>query len=138
MTERERKYAREYARRWKAVNPERLRANRRRYYGKNREAILERQRAQRKNHPERQRATNKKKRLKAVYGITLEQYNEMIARQGNRCAICDRPPGKNPLSVDHDHATKRVRGGLCARCNRGIGLFWDNPEILAKAAAYLR
>lgn len=54
-------------------------------------------------------------------------------RAGKTCEICNGPA----QAVDHDHTTGRVRGVLCSACNRGIGLFEDNPELLAAAIDYL-
>jgi hypothetical protein len=42
------------------------------------------------------------------------------------------------LAVDHDHETKHVRGLLCANCNTALGKFHDNPDLLYRAADYLR
>jgi hypothetical protein len=76
--------------------------------------------------------------LMNYYGITLEQYKEMLAKQNNVCAICERicKTGAS-LAVDHCHTTNRVRGLLCAACNRAIGNFQDSPTLLRKAATYL-
>lgn len=80
--------------------------------------------------------------LKRKFGITLEDYDEMIAAQENKCAICQLPQElnvlKRKLAVDHNHKTKQVRGLLCDKCNRGLGFFGDNFGILFKAAEYLR
>lgn len=70
------------------------------------------------------------------YGLTLADYNDMLARQRGRCAICQKPFHSKP-GVDHDHATGRVRGLLCSFCNTGIGLFHDDPDILRAAITYL-
>lgn len=67
----------------------------------------------------------------------------MVAAQDGLCAICgkgetDTFKGKTKrLSVDHDHATGDIRSLLCARCNRGIGMFLDEPRLLRLAAIYL-
>jgi Recombination endonuclease VII len=73
------------------------------------------------------------------YGVTWEQYEQMLADQNGACAICPRTSsGKGqPLDVDHSHVTGRVRGLLCSRCNRGIGTFLDDPALLRNALAYL-
>jgi len=67
----------------------------------------------------RRKALARKNALKRRYGITPEQYDLMLERQGGGCAICGRlpKPGRR-LAVDHDHATKRVRGLLCFQCNK--------------------
>jgi hypothetical protein len=56
------------------------------------------------------------------HGITLADYEAMLARQGGGCATCGRKPesGKN-LHVDHDHQTGKIRGLLCIGCNLAIG-----------------
>lgn len=73
--------------------------------------------------------------LKKIYGLTLEQYDAMLRRQGGVCAICRKPPvlGEKPLAVDHDHKCckgsrtptcgKCVRGLLCMSCNHRLGRF---------------
>ena len=81
--------------------------------------------------------------IKSKYGVTAEDYVRMLEQQGGGCAICGTSSfaGKNvraPLTVDHDHKTERVRGLLCPSCNIGLGGFKDIPEMLIRAAAYLR
>jgi hypothetical protein len=53
------------------------------------------------------------------------------------CELCEQPPGKRSLHLDHDHETGAFRGWLCSNCNSGLGLFRDNPRLLRKAAKYL-
>ena len=74
--------------------------------------------------------------LKYKYGISADRYEDILAFQHGSCAICQRPPKKRRLSVDHDHKTKRVRGLLCYRCNYGLG-FFKSPDLLRRAADYL-
>lgn len=77
-------------------------------------------------------------RLQATYGITLSEYNVMLADQHGVCAICKVPHHpERPLVVDHDHDSGMVRGLLCSECNTGIGLLGDNPDTLESAIAYL-
>lgn len=77
--------------------------------------------------------------LKRRYGITEEEYSRMFKGQGGVCKICGRPELKRKhLSVDHCHTTGVVRGLLCNACNVAIGHMQDDPELLIKAAEYLR
>jgi hypothetical protein len=77
--------------------------------------------------------------LKKKFGISISEYEEMIIKQENRCAICGKTEKENKtkLSVDHNHITGRVRGLLCVSCNNGLGRFFDNTEYLSKAITYL-
>lgn len=76
--------------------------------------------------------------LKRLYGITLEEYSEIFAQQGEVCAICKNEcQTKKSLSVDHDHKTGKVRGLLCNGCNTSIGHFKDSPDLLRRAIKYL-
>lgn len=77
--------------------------------------------------------------LVRLYKITLAEYDALLAAQGGVCAICEGPPAvRDNFHVDHEHATGVVRGLLCHHCNIAIGGLKDSPELLEKAAAYLR
>jgi len=77
-------------------------------------------------------------RMYKQYGITEEDYQNRLQQQDGRCALCLKLPSKRVrLSVDHDHATGRVRGLLCARCNRGLGRFEWNTGVLRRLLAYV-
>jgi hypothetical protein len=74
------------------------------------------------------------------YGITIQEYYEILKKQDEKCAICETKAGneKNKrLVVDHHHETNIVRGLLCQRCNRAIGLLRDDRALLEKAIMYL-
>ena len=76
------------------------------------------------------------------YGLTLEDFTERLEKQSNRCACCGStktfaPKRADVFVVDHDHETGKVRGLLCHRCNRGIGLLGDTVEALQNAIDYL-
>jgi CRISPR/Cas system-associated protein Cas10 (large subunit of type III CRISPR-Cas system) len=79
------------------------------------------------------------KELKKKYGITMEQYDEMLVAQHHGCKICGVSPeehGKN-LAVDHCHDTGQIRGLLCSYCNTAIGLFKEDLANFRKAMQYL-
>lgn len=93
----------------------------------------------------RYREMNRDKRLAAMrewhrknrhrqYGLDQAAFAAMAMEQGLACAICRRITS---LHVDHDHSTGRVRALLCGKCNRGIGMFDESPDVLAKAIAYI-
>ncbi len=80
-------------------------------------------------------------RLKKRYGISKEDYESMLEKQSRSCAICfsEVPLGRYSFfAVDHDHVTRKIRGLLCTNCNRGLGFFKDNIELLRKALNYLK
>jgi len=77
--------------------------------------------------------------LKREFGITLDQYNEMLAKQNHQCACCGTtdPRGQGAFHVDHCHKTGIIRGLLCHLCNTGIGKLGDDLPGLLKAVEYL-
>jgi hypothetical protein len=77
--------------------------------------------------------------LKRKYGIALSVYKDMLERQNGKCGICLQPQPDNgfSLAVDHCHGSGRIRGLLCANCNRGLGSFEDNRDFLFSAVRYL-
>lgn len=87
----------------------------------------------------------KRRTLRYMFGMELEEYKRLIVKQGGACAICGQPEtarhndGRTrSLAVDHDHASGAIRGLLCANCNNGIGRFSDDPNLLEAAASYLK
>jgi hypothetical protein len=81
---------------------------------------------------------NKKGQSLRLYGITLEQRRELIYKQNNKCAICEKEmDGPKEPSLDHNHITGKLREFLCLNCNYGLGNFKDNLILLRKAAAYI-
>ncbi len=80
---------------------------------------------------------NLKAKLKYSHGMTLEEYNLLKRTQKGLCAICGRKDRDRRLTVDHDHGSQKKRGLLCNKCNRALGLFRDDLEILKKAVLYL-
>ena len=91
----------------------------------------------RENNKERLRLSRKIFNLKSKYNLSLVDYESMLVRQNNVCAICGGVERTKSLAVDHCHNTKINRGLLCQKCNRGIGCFNDNPKLLHNAFTYL-
>src|SRR5262245_35888094 len=65
------------------------------------------------------------------YGITFSDRDELIERQGNKCALCSG----DPRVVDHDHRTGKIRGILCYSCNLKLSALEDK-EWLKRAEEY--
>ena len=124
---------REYGRRWRkahmpqaagymaayrAKNPEKLRAINRKCWDKNKDKY---------NHSRK------------FGGPSL--FDALCVAQGGVCAICKQPEKSNrykTLSVDHCHKTEKIRGLLCSHCNRALGLFGEDVEVLGAAIQYLQ
>ena len=120
MTPEQREHARQKQREYRAKNLDRLRAQGRDWYHRNRDRTRDNV-------------------LRSRHGITLADFERMLAEQGGVCAICGRPPnGHGALHVDHCHTTGRIRGLLCFSCNYAVGALQDKPELFERAADYLR
>jgi hypothetical protein len=94
---------------------------------------------QKNRSKEKQSLINRRNKIKAAFGITLEQFDEILLSQNGGCAICNTktPGGKGNFHVDHCHSTGRIRGLLCHHCNVGLGHFRDSPSLLVAAAQYV-
>lgn len=92
--------------------------------------------ADKKKNPEKFDGWNRAHLLRK-YGLTSEDYNKILEKQNGCCAVCLRPPLGKRLAVDHDHSTLRVRGLLCAPCNRALGFFRGEVASLQRAISYL-
>lgn len=109
------------------------------YYQKNKDTIADKRKPYDRLYRQNNKDTIKNKNLKATYGITLDDYKEMLDSQDHTCDICNQvcSSGK-PLVVDHCHTTGKVRGLLCMHCNTGLGHFNDSEQHLNAAIAYLK
>lgn len=137
----------ERARAWSKANPEKRRELNRTAHQRRRAdpVARERDRASTRAYHATEKGRRKvlNNRLKEGYGVSLEQYEDMLVQQDGKCAICRNPPrGGNHVShrlhVDHDHTTGRIRGLLCHQCNTGIGFLGESPDRLIAAATYVR
>jgi len=78
--------------------------------------------------------------IRRQYGISMQEFNELLEHQGGGCAICAKPISKlrRRMNIDHCHDTNQVRGILCSGCNTGLGHLGDNIDGLLRAVAYLK
>ncbi len=115
---------------WGKKNPEKRKISRKKWVKKN---------------PEKAKTIAKRTRLKK-YGLSIDDFENMVDEQSNRCVICGEyevirnyKNGKiKELSIDHDHETGQVRELLCHRCNTMLGMAGDDFEILQKGSEYLK
>ncbi len=119
-----------------AKNPTRARESARRWHIENRDRHLAYMAQRRKLFPDAIISS----KLKAAFGINIDEYAAMLNTQGGVCAICKKTPevNKKRLAVDHCHNSKKVRGLLCSTCNSAIGLLRDDISILKSAIQYIR
>lgn len=111
-------YAREKAKAWRLANPERVKE-------------------QRKNN----RQKNYRQELVRKYGVEYEWFDNQLQVQKGLCAVCQKDligiNKQNKPHVDHCHATGKVRGILCNRCNTVLGLCNDDQKLFANLKWYL-
>jgi hypothetical protein len=120
----------------------------RRYYATvYREKQQEANQKWRESNPIAHAIIQRRSTLKMFYKLSLEEYDQLLAKQKGVCAVCGRPEANGKLlSVDHDHdccsgnhsCGKCIRGLLCNKCNRGIGYFNDDLTLLKKAMVYVQ
>lgn len=98
-----------------------------------------------KSYYDRSDSAKKKRTVynrKRKYGITLEEYEQLLISQNSCCAICkihlDTSTTNLSGHVDHCHETGKIRGLLCGQCNVGLGHFYENEDSLLNAIQYLR
>ncbi len=116
------------------IEKHRLRAKK--HYQRNKKRKNEQKIAWRLKYPEKAALFRRRSMLKRIYGLSLEDYDNMVEQQNEVCGICGKVVEGN-LLVDHCHATRKIRGLLCNNCNLGLGYFRDNLDILASATSYL-
>ena len=136
-----REYDLRYSKQYYRENKDRIKEWKKEYRAKNRDKIKEYKRKYRainEDYRKQEFISNKNRRLKKEYGISLQDYDRLCREQKNTCAICSQKKEGEMLIVDHNHKTKKFRGLLCSNCNKGLGFFKDNFELLEKARDYLR
>lgn len=105
----------------------------REWYQRNRHEMIK----HRKENPRHYRDVH----LRRHYGIGIEAYEVLLETQQGVCAICGKAASGDGydkhLQVDHCHDTGRIRGLLCHKCNKAIGLLKDSVDLVQKACRYL-
>jgi len=122
---------------WYTKDPEIRKKKRSKYCSENRDRVNATCLKWRKNNPEKYIFNTFKSRLKIKYKLTVEQVNEMLKKQNNKCPICNRSFDIIKKTVDHNHLNEKIRSILCHQCNSGLGFFDDNIERLNNAINYL-
>lgn len=104
---------------------------------KDREKYLASQRGYYKKNPQSYHWA----RIKKEFGLTRETFFDLVEKQDNKCALCEKPfegLSRRLIHIDHCHQTGRVRGLLCMTCNVALGMLGDTAESLSKALAYVK
>lgn len=120
--ERNRDYAIQRSQLWRERNPEKFAEWKRRNREENRERIS---------------ASNRRGHLRRKYGLSVEEFEFLRLSQADMCAICGEPEPSG-LHIDHDHETGLIRGLLCGKCNKAIGLLKEDPGLFDAASSYLQ
>lgn len=84
--------------------------------------------------------------LRKKFGISFEEYQNMMTEQNEVCKLCAKPESRvdhrtkkvTSLAVDHCHTSGKVRGLLCSSCNTALGLLKEDVELLLKAIDYIK
>ena len=82
-------------------------------------------------------------KLRQAYGVGIDYFNAKLKEQGGVCAGCKRDVktiwrGKQvAMALDHNHETKQVRGVLCIKCNRALGLLEENEQSFLNLIDYI-
>jgi len=127
MSRKDPRQRREYQAAYYIDHREEICAQHAEYYKATRAVALARAVSYRRRTPERIKAA----RIMRQYGLSRAEYDRVLAEP---CGIC----AGAATTLDHSHATGRVRGGLCDGCNKGLGFFQNSPEVLLAAVDYLR
>ena len=122
----------EYRKVWTEKNRARILEVGRLWKQKNRKKVAIQARLRYQNHSQKELDRIRLNK----YGITGEEFREILKKQGFKCPVCYRNITKNP-SVDHDHITGKIRGLICNNCNLAMGNAEDSPVRLRAMADYL-
>lgn len=102
----------------------------------NSERVNEGQRRNRARRGAEYKRLEREGHLRRKYGLTQNMFEALVLAQLGKCAVCDANEATD-LHVDHDHRTGKVRGLLCGKCNKAIGLMNDDPDLMMSAKRFL-
>jgi len=117
---------------WVLRNLEHVKGNNKRWREDHKDEIRAEHREYRENNKEYMAKRDRKNAAKRLYGLSVEEYESVLARG---CEICGTTEGR--MCLDHDHATGKVRGCLCFKCNLGLGQVERPDNWIQKAIDYL-
>src|SRR5574341_314869 len=122
------------SRRWRKENSKRHKENSKRWYETNSERHKAGSRRFRDKNPEYNKEVSFYYKLKRNK-LSKKEYKVMLRQQDGVCAICGKAnkDGRR-LAIDHNHATGKVRGLLCTKCNLNLGII---ESFLKQALEYL-
>lgn len=123
---------------WSRNNKEKVDQSRYKWRGKpgSREKEREASKRWQREHPQESSRIRLRAQVK-LYGLTLEQYEQMEKQQNGCCAICQKVPDRR-LDIDHNHTTGKVRSLLCSNCNTSVGLLQEDSNLAMKLVEYLQ
>ncbi len=102
-------------------------------------SIEERQNTRKVRHDKLGFRGRKNYKLRHLFGISIDEYEEMVEKQNNLCFICSNPPQNGlSLGVDHNHNTGKIRKLLCVNCNTMIGHSKEDVTILERTIEYIK
>jgi Autographiviridae endonuclease VII len=111
------------------------------YRQENRKELRKKAKNSRESYAAADSLYENKIKLMHRYGLTVSEFNEILSKQGNVCAICGSnnwgTNGNNRPVIDHCHDSNVIRGFLCVTCNAMLGSAKNSPKILRLAADYL-
>ena len=149
VSEEKKQAKRDYQKKWRLENHERLIAWDRARWPERAEKQNARQKEQRRNRPkEEQHRIDSEFGFRKRYKRSIAWYDQKLSEQGNHCALCSAIHHKNRLHIDHNHACCKakkscgncIRGLLCSRCNMKVGFLEEllrEGDWVDRAKVYL-
>jgi len=140
-------HIKERNKKWYEEHKEHMKERKKKWYEQHKDKIKEQRKKWYEDHKEQSKKwykdhkeERKKYHITHQYGLSLQEYNEILLKQNYKCAICGKPldlENRKHTNIDHDHMTGVIRGILCNYCNSVLGYAFDNPDILQNAQDYI-